>query len=82
MIPADIKKKIHPLGEGKSGKIRFIHSDGKEHCFVTTINSLTGSRMSGFDSSAPSIDLPLKEIKNIFRNIRNSCDIIESIGDF
>lgn len=75
---------IHKLAQkgAKSGKIRFIHSDGKEHYFYTVVNSLSGSRLSAFDSDAPSIDDPIKWIKSVFRDIRAKAKVLEVIGDF
>ena len=77
-------KTIHALARpgSKSGKIRFIHTDGKEHCYYSVVNDLTGSRLSGFDSDAPTIDNTLNEVSVIFRNIRNKAKVVESIGDF
>lgn len=75
---------IHHLAqEGeKSGKIRFIHNDGKEHCFYSVVNRLTGSRLSAFDSDPPTIDDPLAYVKSVFRDIRAKAEVLEVIGDF
>jgi hypothetical protein len=75
---------LHPLAQsGKpSGKIVFIHSDGTKRSFTSCVNRLTGSRMSYFDDSAPSIDDPLKWVKSVFRDIRLKAKVLHSIGDF
>jgi hypothetical protein len=75
---------IHKLaapGE-KSGKIRFIHKDGKEHCFYTCVNNMSGSRMSWFDNDAPDINGSLAYIRSVFRDIRKKAQVIEVIGDY
>lgn len=66
----------------KSGKIRFIHSDGKEHYFYSVINDMTGDRMTAFDLSAPSINDETGYVKSVFRNIRKNAQVLEVIGDF
>lgn len=81
MKQKEIEDKIHQLGSRKSGKIRFIHSDGEEHEFSTTVNSLSGNRLSWFDSDAPYID-GLSWVKSVFRDIRKKAKVIEEIGDF
>lgn len=76
---------IHPLAADKalSGKIRFTHSDGKEHSFYSVVNRLTGSRLSAFDSNAPTIDNSIHWVKSVFRDIRSkSKGVLEVIGDF
>lgn len=77
---------IHSLARPgvKSGKIRFIHfRDGKEHCFYSCVNDLTGSRLSAFDSDAPGVDEPLKYIQSVFDDIRKKATkVLEVIGDF
>ena len=84
MKKQDIKRLIHPLGEGKSGKIRFVcYTDKKEHTIISTINRLTGDRMTGCDHSPPSIGHSVKEVQTIFNNIRKkSLKVIEVVGDF
>ena len=67
----------------KSGKIRFIHSDGKEHSFYSCVNDLSGSRLSAFNNDAPSIDDGLSWVRSVFRDIRKKAPkVIECIGDF
>lgn len=67
----------------KSGKIRFVDpKDGKEHYFYTCINDLSGSRLSGFDNKAPSIDDSLSWIRSVFKDIRAKSEVLEVIGDF
>lgn len=66
----------------KAGKIRFIHSDGKEHYFYCCVNDLSGSRLSAFDNDPPDIDQPLAYIKSVFRDIRKKAKVLEDIGDF
>jgi hypothetical protein len=78
--PSEISSLAEP-GQ-RSGKIWFIHSDGKEHSFYTCINSLTGSRLSAFDSEHPSIDDSVKWIRSVFRDIRKKATVIRFIGDF
>ena len=76
---------IHPLAErGElSGKIRFVHKDGKEHSFTSVVNRLTGSRLSYFDGNAPSINDPLQWVKSVFWGIRKKAtSVTEVIGDF
>lgn len=75
---------VHSLADTTkvAGKIRFIHSDGKEHCFYFCTNRLSGSRLSWFDCDPPDIDQPLPYIKSVFRDIRKKATVIESIGDF
>ena len=75
---------IHLLArEGeKSGTIRFIHEDGKEHSFTSVVNDLTGNRMSYFDSDAPSVNDPLSWVRSVFRDIRKKAKVLEVIGDF
>lgn len=77
---------IHSLARpgAKSGKIRFIHfRDGKEHCFCSCVNDLSGSRLSWFDSDAPSVDDPLTWVRSVFKDIRKkSTKVLEVIGDF
>lgn len=75
---------IHKLARPnqKSGKIRFIHKDGKEHCFYTCINDMSGNRMSAFDRDPPSINDEIAWIKSVFRDIRKKAKVIEVIGDF
>lgn len=75
---------IHSLARPNkpSGKIRFIHSDGKEHSFYSVINDMSGSRLSAFDSDAPSIDDTLAWVKSVFRDIRKKAQVLEVVGDF
>lgn len=78
-------KAIHSLAQpnAKSGKITFVHSDGQEHSFSTCINRLSGSRLSWFDSDAPSVDDSMNWIKSVFRDIRaKSQKVVATIGDF
>ncbi len=75
---------IHKLARPNTpaGKIRFIHSDGKEHYFYCVVNDLTGSRLTAFDSNAPDINEPLAWVKSVFKDIRKKAKVIEVIGDF
>jgi len=75
---------IHPLASSskKSGKIRFIHSDGNEHYFYTCVNDLSGDRLSAFDNDPPRINSDMSWIKSIFSNIRKNNTVLEIIGDF
>jgi hypothetical protein len=76
---------IHPLAQKRkrSGKIRFMR-EGKEHCFYSCINRLTGSRLSAFDANSPSIDDSVSWVKTVFKSLREDprVTVIESIGDF
>ncbi len=74
-------KEIHPLARPSSpaGKIVFIHSDNKEHSFSFCTNDLTGSVMSWFDNSPPSIDAD--NIKKILKNIKvKAKKVVREIG--
>ena len=76
---------IHSLARPncKSGKVRFIHTDGEEHSFYSVVNDLSGDRLSGFDSSAPSVNDTLKWVKSVFRDIRAKApQVLEVVGDF
>ncbi len=75
---------IHSLARPNqfSGKIRFIHSDGKEHSFASVINDMSGSRLSYFDSSAPTIDDTKRWILSVVRDIKKKATVLEVIGDF
>jgi len=79
-----VNTSIHPLASPnkKSGKIRFIHSDGKEHSFYSCVNSLSGQRLSAFDNEAPTIEADKSSIRSIFNKIRMKCKVLEVIGDF
>lgn len=66
----------------KSGRIRFIHKDGKEHYFYSVVNILTGSRVSAFDNNPPSIDDSIAWVKSVFKDIRKKAKVVEVIGDF
>jgi hypothetical protein len=74
---------IHPLAapNEKSGKIRFIHTDGKELFFASAVNSMTGDRISGFNSF-DTIGHTVAEVRKIFAKIRAKATVLESIGDF
>lgn len=75
-------KQIHPLADDERpcGKVRFIHSDGKEHAFHCCVNIMTGSQMSWMDCDPPTINDP--EVRTVFKNIHKKAKIIEHIGDF
>jgi len=75
---------IHSLAapREKSGKIKFVHSDGSIRAFSTCVNSLSGSRLSYFDNDPPSIDDPMPWIKSVFRDIRKKAKVLDVIGDF
>ena len=64
------------------GVIRFIcFQDGKEHCFYSAVNEMTGDRLSGFDGKAPSINDSIGEIKLIFWGIRKKAtEVIKYAG--
>lgn len=75
---------IHPLAlrNRTSGKIRFIHGDGKEHYFYSVVNRMTGDRMSGFDNEAPTVNDTMRWVKSVFRDIRIKAKVLEEIGDY
>ena len=76
---------IHKLARPgvKSGKIVFIHHDGKKHSFSTAVNDMSGSRLSWFDSDPPSIDDDMSWIKSVFRDIRKKSNgVVSCVGDF
>ena len=76
---------IHCLARSgaKSGKIRFIHpDDGKEHCFYSCVNDLSGDRMTWFDKEAPSVNDELPWVRSVFKGIRKKAKVLEVIGDF
>jgi hypothetical protein len=79
-----LAKSINPCAdsEEKFGKIRFIHKDGKEHCFYSAVNEMSGSRLSAFDSDAPTIDDSLGWVRSVFKDIRAKAQVLEAIGDF
>ena len=62
------------------GVISFIHSDGTTHVFSSGINSLSGSRLSAFDSNAPSIDDSMKWVKSVFRDIHAKATVLSTQG--
>ena len=65
------KPKAPPLTDKKKpwGVIAFIHKDGTEHKFYSVVNEMSGSRLSGFDTSAPHVgDMPW--VKSVFKDIR------------
>lgn len=77
---------IHSLARPgvKSGKIRFIHfGDGKEHCFYSCVNDMSGNRLSAFDNDPPNIGDSLAWVESVFRDIRKKATkVIDCIGDF
>ncbi len=75
---------VHSLARPSTpaGKIVFIHTDGKEHTFYSCINDLTGSRLSAFDGSPPTIDGSIAWVRSVFRDIRKKSTVVSSIGDF
>ena len=77
-------KDIHPLADETKpcGSIKFIHTDNKEHIFAFATNTLSGSRLSWFDNSAPSVDDTTKWVKSVFKDIKAECKVIECIGDY
>ena len=75
-------REINPLASGRSGEIRFIHSDGTTRRFYSTINRLSGDRLSAFDSEAPSVGDSISWVKSVFRDIRAKAEVIAEVGDF
>lgn len=73
--PFSLCDKTKPWGE-----IRFIHKDGKEHTFYCMVNTLTGSRMTAFDSNPPDIGESLEWVKTVFRDIHAKAKVLEAIG--
>lgn len=76
--------KIHPLADetAKNIKIKFIHSDKKEHFFYSIVNEMTGDRLTGFDSEPPTLNQEKKEIKRIIDNLKKKCKVLEIIGEY
>lgn len=83
-ISGQLRKAMNPLIDTTKpyGTIRFIHfRDGTEHTFTSGINKLTGSRLSGFDSGAPSIDDSVTWVRGTFQDIhRKALRVLEFTG--
>jgi hypothetical protein len=77
-----MSKSIHPLASGLSGAIEFVHSDGTKHRFYSTVNRLSGDRLSAFDGEAPSIGDSVSWVRSVFRDIRAKAEVISVVGDF
>lgn len=80
-------KSVSLLATGSTVRIRFIHfRDGKEHVFCSTINRLSGNRLSWFDNEAPVIDSEKGDwAKSVIRDLyKKSKGILshESTGGF
>jgi hypothetical protein len=73
---------VHPLGSGRSGAIEFIHSDGSKHRFYSTINRLTGDRLSAFDNEAPTVNDSIRWVKSVFRDVRAKAAVTSVVGTF
>lgn len=80
----EIAKQIHPLCDEseKGGKIFFIDDNGVEHSFSSCINSLSGDRLSWFDSDAPTVYGAFSWVKSIVKNIKNKFKVVKTLGDF
>jgi len=77
---------IHELARpgAKSGKITFVcFRDGRTRTFQTSVNDMTGDRLSWFDGQPPSINDSLSWIKSVFKDVRKKATkVIDCIGDF
>lgn len=62
------------------GVITFIHTDGKEHKFYTSVNEMSGNRLTAFDNDPPGIDDSMAWIKSVFRNIRRKAEVTGFVG--
>lgn len=60
--------------------VEFIHSDNTPHNFYSVINEMTGNRLSAFDTSPPTIDQPLKEIRSIIKKIQTNAKDVKIYG--
>jgi len=79
---AKLKSRISGLVSGKTGYIKFIHhKTGEENYFYSTINSLSGDRLSAFNNEVPSIN-DLTWARSVFKDIRKKAKVIEDLGDF
>lgn len=56
------------------GRIRFVHED-REHEFYSIVNSLTGDRLTAFDTGAPSVGDSVDHVKRVFRNIWGRAEV-------
>jgi hypothetical protein len=77
-------KRINPLASESHpcSLIRFIHKDGKEHSFGFAVNSMSGDRMSWWDSAPPDINEPIAWVKSVLKDIKAKAKVLEHIGDF
>jgi len=68
----NIKSLLSLSDENQKGIIiKFISEiDLKDHLYYSLVNSLTGDRLSGFDSGPPSINQSVSDIKSIIDKIR------------
>lgn len=74
------KLKNHPLIDQSKprGLITFVHPRVGRATFWVATNEMTGDRLSAFGSDPPYINMPIPEIKAIFRNIRGQAMAIIS----
>jgi len=61
-----------------TGYIKFIHSDGKEHHFVTERNPLGGAQMYSWDNWRGCWTSDLRSVRSIVRNIHKNAKVISS----
>jgi hypothetical protein len=75
--------KMHTLHDTskKGGSIRFIHPYGSIHEFSSWVNSLTGDRLSAFDSNPPTVNDSLSWVKSVFRDIQSKNQVVEKTGN-
>jgi len=81
----NLAKQVHPLADENKPfvKIKFIHSDKKEHFFYSCVNTLSGDRLTAWDNSPPTINDSMADVKRTIQKIRsNAVSITESISSF
>ncbi len=61
-------------------EIKFIHAaDGKLHSYYSGVNTLSGSRLSAFDTDPPTIDESWPDVKKTIENIIIKCNEIHEV---
>lgn len=73
---------MHPLAVGRSRQIEFVHFvDGEVHIFTSTLNDMSGDRMSYFDSEPPTMDdKNAAWAKSVFKDIEKKCEVLKDTG--
>jgi hypothetical protein len=59
---------------------RFTHSDGKPWTFYSSINEMTGDRLTAFNHLGPEIGHSEGEVRRILRNILKKATDVEIVG--